>query len=751
MQGDRVARVYILDAPYRIDKLYEYAIPSDLRGKIRAGIFAAVNFGAGKKPCRALVRETSNESEYPQEKLKPILYISDPGLELTPEQLGLCLFLREQTFCTFGEAVRAVIPQAAFTGTNIKYTVSYAVTAKGEAALADDTLSRSKAKKALLERIKGEPYILRTVLLEESASNSAKLKALLDYGYIEEAKTENYRDPLTDKILPPKTENILNDCQQKAFDTLKTLCSTGKPEAALLHGITGSGKTRVIKALTDTVLESGRQVIILVPEIALTPQTLDLFASFYGQDIAVLHSSLSAGERYDAWRRIKEGKVSVCIGTRSAVFAPFERLGLIVIDEEQEHTYKSDSDPKYHAMDIARYRCAHQNAMMLLSSATPSLQSYYKAMSGKYHLVELGERYGDAKLPEAVICDMRGELSKGDTKAIGNELYREIKQTLADGKQAIIFINRRGYNNYLTCTKCGAVMMCPHCSVSLTNHTVGNRNELRCHYCGYRTYSPKVCPECKSEHLRFVGFGTQHVEEELKELFPDKRVMRMDADTTSTKFAYETILGAFRRHEADILIGTQMVTKGHDFPDVTLSGILLADMTLYLDDYRANERTFSLITQVIGRAGRASFSGKAVIQTYNPDHPVLALAAEQDYKTFYNNEIALRRALVFPPVCDIFLITLCSKNENALLTTAAKMNTELRTMLNETDTVDLILFGPFEAPIYKVSEFYRMRFVAKGRSNAPTRALLRDLLDNFSKAGGSTPVTVSVDVNPTNL
>ena len=750
MQKDLVARVFILDVPYRIDKLYEYSIPTDLCDKIRTGVFATVNFGKGKRQSLCLVYEILGESDYDRSKLKPITKLETEITPLTHEQIKLCLFISEQTFCTFGTALKAVVPSADFKRTNIKYTVTYTLTQSGFEALSDGSLDKSPAKFVLLERIADEPNIDRNALLEESKSNSQKLKSLLRLGYIKESKTESYRAPFED-YAGEKPTNVLTEAQNRAFCELKSLYESKEPRAALLHGVTGSGKTRVIKAMCDEVLASGRQVIILVPEIALTPQAISLFASFYRGSVAVLHSSLSAGERYDAFRRMREGKVNICIGTRSAVFAPFENIGMIVIDEEQEHTYKSDSDPKYHTVDIARFRCAYHNSLMLLASATPSLASYYKAKAGKYTLVKLTERYNNAPLPDAKICDMRGEISKGDTRAVGKELYFEIKKALDGGKQAIVFVNRRGYNNYLTCTKCGATMMCPHCSVSLTNHTVNGRNELRCHYCGYRAYSPSVCPECKSEHLRYVGFGTQHVEQELSELFPDAVIVRMDADTTKTKFSYEKILSSFKNHSADILIGTQMVTKGHDFPDVTLCGVLLADMTLYVDDYRANERTFSLLTQVIGRAGRGDFPGKAVIQTYNPDHPVLTLAAEQNYEAFYENEIALRRALTFPPVCDIFLITLSGKNEPSLLEASNGFRALLLREIKQNDGVELIVFGPFEAPIYKLSETFRMRFVCKGKSNTKTRALFRTVMEYFAKEKFTDTVGISIDVNPSSL
>jgi len=738
--------VYILDAPYHIDKPYDYSVGHDLRGILRAGAFVTLPFGSGGRQRKALVVSVGDDPGCPVEKLKKITAAVDEDIWLSAEQLETCMFIKEHTFCTVGDAVRTMIPQK----TAGRYTTVVEATEKALEYTEGTAKLRSPAQMKILSAISLTKSVTLDVVKKEYGASASQIKSLEEKGLIRLTKYDDFRDPCANMQMTERRENLLNDEQESARRTLTALLDSGEPKGALLHGITGSGKTRVIVAMTDEVLARGRQVIILVPEIALTPQTLGLFASFYGSDIAVLHSSLSAGERYDAWRRIKEGRVRVCIGTRSAVFAPFDNLGMIVVDEEQEHTYKSDSNPKYNAIDVARFRCAKNNSLMLLASATPSLASYHKAVTGKYTLVELNKRYGDAKLPEAHIYDMRDEYRAGNLGGIGSKLKNEISGVLDAGKQAIIFINRRGYNHYVSCPLCGGVFTCPHCSVSLTNHTHNGRGELRCHYCGYRTPTPDKCPECGGEHLNYVGYGTQKVEEELAELFPDKRIIRMDADTTSTKFAYDEILNAFREHQGDILLGTQMVTKGHDFPDVELSGILLADMSLYLDDYRANERTFSIVTQVIGRAGRSGENGRAVIQTFNPDHPVLKMAARQDYKEFYKNEVALRRAMVFPPFCDIFLIGFSGKRENEMQKCASSFTRELRRRLCEAEDVKLAIFGPIEAPIYKVNEYYRMRLVVKGRSNAATRSLFAGMMSDYIREYGK-GVSISIDVNPNTL
>ena len=438
----------------------------------------------------------------------------------------------------------------------------------------------------------------------------------------------------------------------------------------------------------------------------------------------------------DAYRRIRAGEAPVVVGTRSAVFAPVPHLGMIVMDEEQEHTYKSDQNPKYHARDVARFRCAQEKALLLLASATPSLESFRKAEEGKYTLIALRHRFGNAHLPAVRIVDMRGEAQRGQTAPLGQELVTELKRVREEGNQAVLFLNRRGYSTQLVCRSCGLAVTCPACSVAMNYHTLRggyDRGELVCHWCGARRPVPETCPSCGSPHLMRMGFGTQRIQQELERELPGVRVMRMDADTTGTKSAYFDMLTSFRNHGADILLGTQMVTKGHDFPDVTLVGVLLADMSLYVDDYRAAERTFSLLTQVIGRAGRADKPGLAVIQTMNPDNDVLKLACAQDYETFYAREVRLRRNLAFPPFCDIALLTLTSPDEKELQKACLRLTEEIRQLTaNDYTDVPMQMFGPFEAPVYRVDNVYRMRTVIKCRLTRRARALFMELLRAFS-------------------
>ena len=592
-------------------------------------------------------------------------------------------------------------------------------------------------------------------LCRETGATSVHLKALTEKGLLAVTETEAYRTSAEAEGEGFRAAHSLSEEQADAVATLDALVATEEPKAALLHGVTGSGKTCVILETIDRVLDRGRGVIVLLPEIGLTPQMLRIFHTRYGRNVAVIHSGLSAGERLDSHLRILSGEASIVVGTRSAVFAPVPNLGLIVMDEEQEHTYKSDQDPKYHARDIARFRCASENALMLLASATPSLESYQKAVEGKYTLITMKQRYGNARLPDVHIVDMRGEPAQGQLSPLGETLVKELARVHGEGNQSVLFLNRRGYSHQTVCRSCGHAVTCPRCSVAMNYHVkrFGGEGELVCHWCGSRRAVPDTCPDCGSPHLVRMGFGTQRVEEDLHTVFPQARILRMDADTTTTKSAYNDLLGDFRNREADILLGTQMVTKGHDFPDVTLVGVLMADMSLYLDDYRAGEKTFSMLTQVIGRAGRGDKPGLAVIQTMNPDSEVIRLACTQDYETFFKNEIRIRRLLQFPPFCDMVLMTLTSPDEKELQKACLRLSEELRKQnVNEFTDVPVVAFGPFEAPVYRVDNVYRMRMVIKCRLNRRARAMFGAILTAFTSDGrGSQKPILSIDFNPSSI
>ncbi len=623
-----------------------------------------------------------------------------------------------------------------------------------EGRLVGDMKRRLKSE-AMLEVIaalrKGERA--ERELCEQYSVSAAQLKTLSDRGILKLDRRQVYRNPYAD-IEIKKTEYHPNDEQKAAIELLTPLIEDKKPHGALLYGVTGSGKTGVVMEMIERVTKMGRGAIVLLPEIALTPQLLSIFCARYGDRVAVFHSGLSAGERRDSYERVKEGRADIAIGTRSVIFAPMENIGIIVIDEEQEHTYKSDMNPKYHARDIASWRCGRHGALMLLASATPSLESYKKAIDGTYTLVKLTERYGNARLPEVSIYDMRTEAMHGNTTPIGTELAGELVRTYEAGEQSVLFLNRRGYNNFASCVDCGEAIKCTRCSVAMTYHTHGRdygNGELVCHWCGKKMPLPKTCPSCGGSHIVKMGYGTQRVEQELGAIIPDAEIIRLDADSTNEKFSMDELLAKFREGRADIMLGTQMVTKGHDFPRVTLVGVLLADMSLYLDDYRASERTFAMLTQVIGRAGRADRAGRAIIQTNNPDNDIIKLACRQDYEGFYANEIRLRKMLVFPPFCDIVTLTLSHSDERELAKASEMLAEMLRELLGgEFADVPTVIFGPFEAAVYKVDGKCRMRMIIKCKLNTRSREMFSKILTKYGGGSAKKP-SLSVDINPTNL
>ena len=613
---------------------------------------------------------------------------------------------------------------------------------------------RSEAHQSILSLLSLRERMPAEDIKAELGVSDAQISALVKKGYLCIELESVYRNPYDAKSRENHAKELnLSDEQKNALGTLSALFDDSKPACALLHGVTGSGKTCVMMKIIDHALSEGKGAIMLIPEISLTPQTVELFCSRYGSRVAIIHSSLSQGERLDAYMKIRRGEADLVIGTRSAVFAPVQNLGLIIIDEEQEHTYKSDNNPKYHARDVARFRSARTNSLLLLASATPSVESYKKAVDGAYTLIELKNRYGNARLPSVEIVDMREEIRAGNDTSLSLHLLDKIGEALHKKEQAILFLNRRGYHNFVSCASCGTPVTCPNCSVSMTHHTDRNyhRTELVCHWCGKRMPVPTACESCGNEHIKPMGIGIQLIEKKLSELYPSVSTIRMDTDTTTSKHSYDNMLTDFRNHKASILLGTQMVTKGHDFPDVTLVGVLNSDTSLYLNDYRANEKTFSMLTQVIGRAGRSNKEGKALIQTMNPDHDVIALACEQDYKTFFKNEIQTRKLLSYPPFCDIALLTLSGMVESAVMKDSKMLSDMIREkMAEEFKGIPLVCYGPFEAPVYKLDGKYRMRMIIKCKLNKQSREMFAQIYSAFGTRKKNEP-QLSIDFNPSSL
>ena len=758
--AEKYVGVCLMDAPHALDRVFDYRVPDALSETVAEGSFVTVPFGRGNLTKNGIVLYVSDRTE--AKRVKEIRAVLPPETRLSQEMLALAAYLKEHTLCTTGDAVRAMVPAGltdAERPSQVKETRYYSAAVSKEilAGLIENRpglpyKTGSEGQRMLLRAFLSSERMEERLLVSEYGGTKVQLDALVRRGILAVESETRWRGMVSKESDPAPREIVLSEEQAAAYASLLSLFHAEGARAALLYGVTGSGKTSVMLKLIDAVLTEGRGVIVMLPEIALTPQSLSIFCSRYGSRVAVIHSGLSAGERCDAYRRIRAGEADLVIGTRSAVFAPLPSLGLIVMDEEQEHTYKSDKNPKYHARDVARFRCHYHGALLMLASATPSIESYKKAMDGKYTLLTMKKRYGAAVLPEVEIVDMRAQ--GGNTEnPFSDALATAVAETKVRDEQSILFLNRRGYNHFLTCRTCGEVIRCERCSVSLTYHTTTasyDRGVLVCHMCGLRKPVPETCPSCGSVHLARLGYGTQRVEQEIATSFPSIRILRMDTDTTGTKDSYDRILGAFRRKEADVLLGTQMVTKGHDFPDVTLVGVMNADASLYLDDYRAAERTFAMLTQVIGRAGRSAKRGRAIIQTNNPESDVIGLAVRQDYHAFYEREIRLRKSLLFPPFVDIVLLTLSGESEDAVMRRAVMLRKQTEALTKgEFSSVPVILFGPFEAPVYKAEGRYRVRMVVKCRLVQAARQMFSRILDGFD--GDREGVSLSIDFNPSSL
>ena len=775
-----VARVAVEKTTCRFDKLFDYAIPEGV--SLMPGVRVLVPFGRGGRRV-GLVVEIAAEPENPA-GLKPIAAVLEEEPVLTEEGLFLLRWLRENTFCTWFDALSVLIPAGyglrGLTGwslvrgipqpedlslvgqqilavlrprrkplpaAELAETLGLALSAlpleqleKRGLLQQEEVVERRVGDKTLqmvrlteMEPVKLTPKQRKVYeLLAQVGCGSIReicyfagvtrgvVEKLVQQGVAETYEQEVLRTPLNSETVPPEPPPCLTEEQAAAVETLWQGYREGG-RTGLLYGVTGSGKTAVYLTLAHRVLAEGRRCIVLVPEISLTPQTIRRFLAAFGRRVAVIHSALSLSERLDEYKRIRRGEVDVVVGTRSAVFAPVEQLGLIIVDEEQEHTYRSEQSPRYDAGEIARLRARRQGGLCVLASATPSIETAYRAEKGEYLLAKLTQRYGGAPLPDVTILDLRERPMAAE--ALSEELCEELLQNLNRKEQSILFVNRRGYSATATCMSCHQPLECPHCSISLKFHTANGR--LMCHYCGYSTEVPKVCPHCGSRLMRYSGVGTQKVEEALKVRFPQARILRMDQDTTMRKDSHQKLLSAFGRGDYDILIGTQMVTKGLDFPKVTLVGVLTPDQMLYADDFRSYERTFSLITQVVGRGGRRELPGRAFLQTYQPDHPVLTAAARQDYPAFYKTEVETRRLLLYPPFCRLYCLGFWGEKEAEVKAAGQAVLSLLERLLPaEYKELPVRLLGLAPAGVLRVAGRYRYKLLIKGKNSPRMRELL---------------------------
>lgn len=742
-----IAKIAVSGIPFRLDRPFDYAIPMDMKEKVQPGVRVEVPFTRANRRTEGIVLALAPIGAY--EKLKPISEVLDETPILTQAQIKLALWMHERFFCTVYEAVKAMLPAGLWFKNGKRRVSDKYVTMAALAVPAEEAAEAAEQKR---RRAPQQSELLRTLcaigraalpdLREFTGASLQSVRALRDAGLISLEDVPVYRRPEApegERQPLPK----LNSEQTKAFKGILKLAGGKKASGALLFGVTGSGKTTIYIRLIAEMRRRGKTAILLVPEIALTPQMLRTFSSHFGDDIAVLHSSLSAGERLDEWRRIKNGEAGVVIGTRSAIFAPAEDLGIIIIDEEQEDSYKSENAPRYHARDVAKFRCAQDNALLLLGSATPDVESRWRAEQGSYAYFTLSRRFNEQSMPSVEIVDMKRELRRGNGSSISERLRSEISENLERGEQSILFLNRRGANKLITCVDCGFTYSCPNCSVSLTYHSFSRR--LMCHHCGYTQRLDEHCPECGGT-LKYVGTGTQKLEEELHELFPDTPVLRMDTDTVAPAGGHDMLLERFQTERIPIMVGTQMVTKGLNFENVTLVGVISADQSLYAGDYRATERTFSLITQVVGRSGRFEKPGRAVIQTFTPENETIRQAARQDYESFYRAEIELRRLQALPPFTELLCITMSGREESLVLGCAAKARDELLDATRSESGVRVL--GPAPLSVLRVNNNYRYRVTLCAPPGRGLRRFVADVVARYSSDKQFRGVSVYADTNP---
>lgn len=807
-------RVALDAAAFGYDQLYSYTVNPEWEDRIAPGMRVAVPFGRGNRRRLAMILEVSREPAEEGLNLKPAAALLDPEPVLTEELRMLVDWLHANTFCTWYDAVRAVLPGGLQIRLEERYLpleppVGVKLTEKESNVLRMMQLAKSQRERDVLAQEDGgdeKQKILASLvqkgcllavsegkqligdstkkmvrlsqgyLADESAYRPTPKQAqavqvlqehealsvkecayfagvgetvvqnLVKAGIAEFYEAELLRVPRDAEVTIDPADTVLSEEQQAAYDAVAEQILARKAAAFLLHGVTGSGKTAVFEQLIALTLKQGRGVLLLIPEISLTPQVVQYFQSRFGNRVALIHSGLSLAQRLDTDKLIRRGEVQIVIGTRSAVFAPLPDLGLIILDEEGEHSYKSEQSPRYHAADVAKARAKYHNAALVLASATPSLESRYLAERGVYRLLKMTKRYNQAPLPAVTIVDMNLERANGNGSPFSIALSEALYENLQRGEQSILLLNRRGYHTLLQCTKCYEPVYCPNCSVPMTYHKTNG--SLLCHYCGHVQPPVTVCPKCGNDRMRQMGFGTQKLEEELQALLPDAKILRMDADTTMTRTAYETGFRAFANHEYDILCGTQMIGKGLDFPNVTLVGVVSVDKALFAGDYRSYERTFSLVTQVVGRGGRGKTAGRAILQTHMPDHYVLNLAAAQDYDRFYTEELALRRALMFPPVCDLCVIGFSGIREDRVRIASERFVGILAETVKQRELkLPLRVLGPVEAGYGKLNGKYRRRLLLKCKNTAEMRAFIRSLLEQAYADRAFADVSVFADMN----
>ncbi len=743
-----IAKVVLNNKEQNIDRIFDYEVPEALIHRLSVGMRVKVPFGFRNNSVEGIVVELAQTTEF--KALKPIRQIVGSEPVCSHRMLKLCLWISEKYFCSLYQAIRLTTPPGMTSGMEEKTAKFVSLAIDRDTAFTVKEEFRAKgavARARIIEALIMNDNIPLARLVRERGGSYDAVRALQSMGYITVESRQIVREAYDEAKYEKTTAYTPTEEQKTVIEHLYNAIEKGDKERILLRGVTGSGKTEVFLQAIERVMEKGKNAIMLVPEISLTPQMVQRFVGRFGNRVAVIHSALSTGERFDQWNKIKKGEVRVVVGARSAIFSPMENIGIIILDEEHENSYKSETTPRYHAIDVAEKITEDENSILLLASATPSVTEYYKAKCGDYKLFEMTKRYNESAMPEVNIVDMRGELFNNKNRSpLSLKLQAEIRKNLDNGEKTILFLNRRGYSTFVSCRECGEVINCPDCSIAMTYHK--RKDSLSCHYCGYTIKNVNECPACGSKYVKYFGTGTQRIEEELKSLFPDAGVLRMDTDTTSQKGGHEKILDEFRKEGADILLGTQMVTKGLDFHEVTLVGVLAADTSLAVDDFRANERSFSLFTQVCGRAGRGNRTGRAIIQTYQPFNTTIKYAKTHDYTTFYENEIIQRKRLNYPPFCDIIYIMVTGEDEAEVSVCAEEIAGEIKKYMHSNDNI-LSVLGPGPAPIEKIRNNYRYRILLKCKSRDSVHGLLREIYENHERSRKK--VFLSIDTNPVNM
>ncbi len=743
----RFADIIIDISTKSLDRPFSYGVPDELLDQAKVGSIVEIPFGAGNRMRQGYIIDLKEKTDLKGVTIKAVAKIYD-SINVESELIQLARWMRHRYVCTMQAAMKALLPAKPTVG---KRSLQMVVPSADDKKMSDAftgflasarTQARARVIGALLDD--GCRPVAMNKLLERAQCGKGVVEGLEKLGLLRITRVESVRNPFNHERYGKSLKLDLNSEQQTAVDAVAESVLAASNKVFLLHGITGSGKTEVYLQIIEKVLARGESVIVLIPEIALTPQTVERFASRFGDVVGIMHSRLSQGERYDQWRQAKEGKLKIMIGPRSAVFTPFEKIGLIVLDEEHETAYKSETNPKYHAREVAIFRARHHRCPVLLGSATPLVDSYYKAGRGDYVLLELLKKAATDRELELKVADMRTELAEGNKSIFSRLLQKAIKDALDRKEQVMLFLNRRGHSGFVSCRQCGLVLKCSHCDISYTYHAYNN--ELVCHYCNERKPMVDHCPACGSKYIKSFGIGTQKVEKQIKELFPEARVLRMDFDTTSGKHGHEAIIEPFKNHKADILVGTQMIAKGHHFDKVSLVGVLAADLSLHVNDFRASERTYQLLAQVVGRTGRSDTKGLGIIQTYSPDHYSIQGAIGQDYKAFYRKEIAYRRLMGYPPFGQILVVLLSGTSEKELI----RGSYEVKDMIEKMDggNLGLTVLGPSPATVSKIRDVYRRVLYVKHPDYKTLTQTAEQIYNRVTASPVSSVLQISCDVNP---